>query len=95
MSSEVKPRWNEVYKRRGVELGVDEGEFIVALDEEKAYALAPVVYYVWSRCDGETNVGTIVQDLMERVEGLDEDTVYNAVIDIIDRLLDAGLLDKI
>lgn len=95
MSSEAKPRWNDIYKKKGMEVGVEGGEFIIAIDDEKAYALAPVVYYIWNKCDGETEIGTIVEDLMEHVEGLDEDAVYNAVIDIIDKLTEAGLLEKI
>lgn len=96
MSEELKhTRWNEVYRKKGIELGVEGGEFVVAVDEEKAYALAPVVYYIWSRCDGETIIGNIVEDLMEHVEGLDRDTVYNAVIDIVDRLVEVGLLEKV
>lgn len=91
----MKPRWNEVYRKKGVDLGIEGGEFIVAVDEEKAYALAPVVYYVWNKCDGETSIGAIVEDLMEYVEDMDEDTVYNAVVDIVDRLYEAGLLEKI
>ncbi|MEM0371136.1 MAG: PqqD family protein [Ignisphaera sp.] len=95
MSKESKPRWNEMYRKKGVEVGVDKDEFIVAVNEEKAYALAPIVYYIWSHCDGETSIGHIVEDIMSNVEGLDIDTVYNAVIDIVDRLVEAELLEKV
>ncbi|MEM4041168.1 MAG: PqqD family protein [Ignisphaera sp.] len=95
MSKELKPRWNEMYRKKGVEVGVDKDEFIVAVNEEKAYALAPIVYYIWSHCDGETSIGHIVEDIMSNVEGLDIDTVYNAVIDIVDRLVEAELLEKV
>lgn len=94
MAEEMKPRWNEMYKKKGVEVGVDKDEFIVAVSEEKAYALAPIVYYIWSHCDGETSIGHIVEDIMNNVEGLDTDTVYNAVVDIVDRLIEAELLEK-
>ncbi|MEM1915956.1 MAG: PqqD family protein [Ignisphaera sp.] len=95
MSKESKHRWNEMYRKKGVEVGVDKDEFIVAVNEEKAYALAPIVYYIWSHCDGETSIGHIVEDIMSNVEGLDIDTVYNAVIDIVDRLVEAELLEKV
>ncbi|MEM1542031.1 MAG: PqqD family protein [Ignisphaera sp.] len=95
MDEESKPRWNEMYRKKGVEVGVDKDEFIVAVNEEKAYALAPIVYYIWSHCDGETSIGHIVEDIMTNVEGLDIDTVYNAVIDIVDRLIEAELLEKV
>ncbi|MEM1644732.1 MAG: PqqD family protein [Ignisphaera sp.] len=90
----TKTRWNETYRKKGVEFGVEGGEFLVAADEEKIYALAPVVYYVWSKCDGETTVGSIVEELTEYVEDANKDVVYNAVVDIIDRLVEVGLLEK-
>jgi len=90
----ARPRWNDIYSKKGVELGVESGDFIVALDEEKVFALAPVVYYIWSKCDGETTIGSIVKDLMDYVEDADEDTVYNAVVDVVDELVQAGLLEK-
>jgi hypothetical protein len=95
MESKQKTRWNETYRRKGVELGEEGGEFIVALDEEKVYALAPVVYYVWAKCDGETTVGSIVEDLAQYVEEATEDMVYGAVVDIIDKLLEVNLLEKV
>jgi hypothetical protein len=94
MTLQEKTRWNETYRRKGVELGEERGEFIVALDEEKVYALAPIVFYIWAKCDGETTVGSIVEDLTQYIEGATEDVVYNAVVDIIDRLLEVGLLEK-
>jgi hypothetical protein len=94
MTLQEKTRWNETYRRKGVELGEERGEFIVALDEEKVYALAPIVFYIWAKCDGETTVGSIVEDLTQYIEGATEDMVYNAVVDIIDRLLEVGLLEK-
>lgn len=95
MEIQEKARWNETYRKKGVELGVEGGEFIVALNEEKVYALTPVVYYVWIKCDGETTVGSIVEDLAEYVEGASEDMVYSAVVDIIDKLIEVGLLEKV
>jgi hypothetical protein len=90
-----RPRWNEIYRKKGVEVGVDKGDFIVAADEEKAYALAPAVYYIWNMCNGETTVGRIVESLAENIEEeIDMDTLYNAVTDIIDKLLEVNLLEK-
>jgi len=90
------PRWNEVYRKKGVEVGVDKGDFIIAVDEEKAYALAPAVYYVWSMCDGETSIGKIVENIAQNIEEeIDINTLYNAVVDIIDRLVEVSLLEKV
>ncbi|MCS7111888.1 MAG: PqqD family protein [Ignisphaera sp.] len=92
----VKTRWNEVYMKKGSEIGVDKGDFVVAVDEEKAYALAPAVYYVWSMCDGETSIGKIVENLAESMEeDIDTGTLYSAVVDIIDRLVEVNLLEKV
>lgn len=89
-------RWNEVYRKKGTKLGIDKGDFIVAADEEKAYALAPAVYYIWNLCDGETTVGKIVENLAENIEEeIDMDTLYNAVVDIVDKLLEVNLLEKV
>ncbi|MDK6028340.1 PqqD family protein [Ignisphaera sp. 4213-co] len=94
--AEQHPRWNEVYRKKGTEIGIDRGDFIVAVDEEKAYALAPAVYYVWNMCDGETTVGKIVESLAEAIqEEVDIATLYNAVTDIIDKLVEVNLLEKV
>ncbi len=91
-----RPRWNEVYKKKGIEVGVDKGDFIIAVDEEKAYALAPAVYYVWSMCDGETTIGKIVENIAQNIEEeIDINTLYNAVVDIVDRLVEVSLLEKV
>ncbi len=91
-----RPRWNEVYKKKGIEVGVDKGDFIIAIDEEKAYALAPAVYYVWSMCDGETTIGKIVENIAQNIEEeIDINTLYNAVVDIVDRLVEVSLLEKV
>ncbi len=91
-----KARWNEVYRKKGTEIGVDKGDFVVAVDEERAYALAPAVYYVWSMCDGETTIGKIIENLAESIEEeIDTGTLYNAVVDIIDRLVEVNLLEKV
>lgn len=91
-----RPRWNEVYRKRGTEVGIDKGDFVVAVDEEKAYALAPAVYYVWNMCDGETTIGKIVESLADAIqEDIDMDTLYNAVTDIIDKLVEVNLLEKV
>uniref|UniRef100_A0A7J3QE13 PqqD family protein n=1 Tax=Ignisphaera aggregans TaxID=334771 RepID=A0A7J3QE13_9CREN len=97
MSSEAeKVRWNEIYRKKGTEIGVDKGDFVIAVDEERAYALAPAVYYVWSMCDGETTIGSIIENLAKSIEEeIDTTTLYNAVVDIIDRLVEVNLLEKV
>jgi hypothetical protein len=97
MSNETeKVRWNEIYRKKGTEIGVDKGDFVVAVDEERAYALAPAVYYVWSMCDGETTIGKIIENLAKSIEEeIDTTTLYNAVVDIIDRLVEVNLLEKV
>ena len=97
--SPMRERWNEVYRRKGFELGIDAGNFIIALDEERVYALSPLVYYVWALCDGETSVGIIVenliQNLFQEAQKVEEDEVYQTVITIIDRLTETDLVEKV
>ncbi len=89
-------RWNEVYARKGTELGIDRGNFVVELDEERVYALSPAVYFVWSLCDGRTSVGTIVENIVQNAGSeLDKEEIYRAVVEIIDRLTEAGLVEKV
>jgi len=91
-----RERWDEIYKRKGVEVGVDKGDFIVAISEEKAYALSPAVYYIWSLCDGETSIGTIVENLMQNLGSeVNIEDVYKAVITIIDKLAEVDLIEKV
>lgn len=98
MSKDHGIRLNETYRRKGSELGVEGGHYIIALDEEKIYALSPVVYYIWNKCDGETSVKTIADEIIRNIEPeeeIDVNTVYAAVIDVIDNLIEAGLLEKV
>ncbi len=89
-------RWDEIYRRKGTELGIDRGNFIVAIDEERAYALSPAVYYVWSLCDGQTSVGTIVENLVQNIGSeTTEEEVYQAVVTIIDKLAEVDLVERV
>ncbi len=90
------PRWNERYRKKGSEVGIDQENVIVALNEETAYALSPAVYYVWSMCDGETTVGNIVEALKSSIsEEISTEELYDAVVEVIDKLLEANLLEKV
>lgn len=97
MAKDISSRLYEVYKKKGTELGVQEGHYIVALNEEKVYALSPIVYYIWSKCNGETTVKNIADEILNSIESeeeIDANTVYAAVVDVVDSLLEAGLLEK-
>ncbi len=90
------PRWNEKYRKKGSEVGIDQENVIVALNEETAYALSPAVYYIWSMCDGKTTVGNIVEALKSSIgEEIDTKELYDAVVEVIDRLLEADLLERV
>lgn len=92
----MRERWDEIYRRKGTELGIDKGNFIVAIDEERAYALSPAVYYVWSLCDGQTSVGTIVENLVQNIGSeTTEEEVYQAVVTIIDKLAEVDLVERV
>jgi len=94
----ARPRWSEVYVKKGREVGFDEGgNPVVMVDEEHVYALSPAAYYIWSMCDGNTTVGTIVEDIATSLgsEAGEMDRIYNAVVGIIDKLVEVGLAEMI
>ncbi len=92
----TRDRWNEVYMKKGEEIGAEGETLLVALDGERTYALSPAAYLVWSLCDGKTSVGDIVERIMQSLEGdVDEEWIYQAVITIIDRLAEVDLIEKI
>ena len=96
MSENTRERWNEIYRRRGVVVGMEEDNFIVILGKGPAYILPPAVYYVWTLCDGETPIGAIVQLLLQDTEqDVTLEDVYDAVITIIDKLHEVGLVEKV
>jgi len=87
-------RWDEVYVRKGIEIGQDKGMYIVALSEEKVFGLTPVAYFVWSLCDGSTTLGTIVESVAEQVPERKVEELYAIITKVIDELLEAGLVEK-
>lgn len=69
------------------------GEFYVLYDPKtnENFNLDPIAFIVWLQCDGKTKVDEIV-DLLS-VES-NKDIIQAAVMGIIDRLVQYGLLKK-
>ncbi len=84
-------------KRLGASIGMDGENFIVALDENKAYSLTAGAYYVWSICDGSKTVGELVETLSEELSSNPEtamsvDELKEPITVIITQLQEAGLI---
>ena len=67
------------------------GECYLLLDKdtEKTYSLDPISFLVWIQCDGKTDLEKIV-DIFS-VNG-NRDIVKAAIVGILDKLKDSGLI---
>lgn len=83
--------------KKGISVGMEGENYIVALDENIAYTLTAGAFYVWSVCNGEKTVEELVNKLSEELS-VDEETAMSVdelkepVTVIIGQLLEAGLI---
>ncbi len=85
-------------KRLGSSISMEGENFVVALDEERAYSLTPGAYYVWIKCDGmrtvEDLINNISKELSENPEtAMTPDELKEPVTEIIHQLMNAGLIE--
>jgi len=84
-------------KRQGISLGMEDDNFIVALDENKAYTLTAGAYYVWMQCSGEKTVENIVKELSKELStdpetAMSEDELKPPITIILNELAKVGLV---
>ncbi len=84
-------------KRQGISLGMEDDNFIVALDENRAYTLTAGAYYVWMQCSGEKTVEDIVKDLSKELSAdpetaMSEDELKPPITLILSELAKVGLI---
>jgi len=79
------------FVKQGEELGVEQRGVLIALSDEKVYAVTPAAYYVWRLCDGALTVGDIVDNIVRETQ-LSREDVATAVKTILNQLLSAGLV---
>ena len=84
-------------QRLGFSLGMEGENYIVALDESKAYMLTAAAYYVWSLCDGSKTLKELIkymsEELSENTETpMKEEELIEPVTLIVNQLSEAGLL---
>ncbi len=87
----LKPR------RQGISLGMENDNFIVALDENRAYTLTAGAYYVWMQCSGEKTVEEIVKGLSKELSAdpetaMSEDELKPPITIILNELAKVGLV---
>lgn len=78
-------------QRLGTELGTDGQNYIIALDEEKAYSLSVAAYYVWALCDGNQTVEELVGRISQELN-TSEDEIRDPVVTILEKLTEVGLI---
>ncbi|MEM0362999.1 MAG: PqqD family protein [Sulfolobaceae archaeon] len=70
----------------------EEGDnYIVKVEDDKVYELAPIAYYIWAMCDGNRSVNDIVVELSKEAN-LDESQVRDPVVMVLDELEKASLI---
>ena len=84
-------------QRLGFSIGMEGENYIVALDENRAFMLTAAAFYVWSLCDGSLTLEELIKhmskELSENVETpMSEEELIEPVTLIINQLSEAGLL---
>ncbi len=83
-----------------LDMAEDGQNFIIKLSDDKVFEVHPVAYYVWSLCDGNTSVETIVDRIEEEIkkepEGsqseITKDQLIEPVVTILNELEKASLI---
>ncbi|BBG25412.1 PqqD family protein [Sulfuracidifex tepidarius] len=83
-----------------LDMAEDGQNFIIKLSDDKVFEVHPVAYYVWSLCDGNTSVETIVDKIEEEIkkepEGsqseITKDQLIEPVVTILNELEKASLI---
>ena len=84
-------------QRLGFSIGMEGENYIVALDENRAYILTAAAYYVWSLCDGSRTLSELIKymskELSENTETpMKEEELIEPVTLIVNQLSEVGLL---
>lgn len=70
----------------------EDGEnYVIKVEEDKVYEVAPIAYYVWSLCDGNSTVDEIITKISSEAE-LSQDQVRDPVVMVISELANASLV---
>jgi hypothetical protein len=102
MSEDKKLSYEEIKelkpKRLGSSVSMDGDNFVVAIDEQKAYSLTPGAYYVWVKCDGEKTVEELINNISKELSenpetAMTPDELKEPVTEILHQLADAGLIN--
>ena len=85
-------------KRLGFEVGYDGQNYVVAVDEEKAFALTTGAYYIWTICDGARTVEQMIEYVSEELSknpetAMSTDELKEPITVILEQLEKAGLVE--
>jgi hypothetical protein len=77
---------------RNGELINQEGEnYYIKISDDKVYEVAPVAYYIWYMCDGNSTVDQIIERISKEAN-LSIEQLHDPVYTIIRELLKAELI---
>ncbi len=85
ISHDIKPL------KQGEYVGMEGENYVVALNENEAYALNTAAYYIWTLCDGNRTVGEIINKVASDLK-LEVAEVESPVEAIIEALSEAKLI---
>lgn len=85
VSRDIKPQ------KHGEHVGMEGENYVVAVNDNEAYALNPAAYYIWTLCDGSRTVGDIIAKVADDLK-LNVEDVEPPVETILEALSEAKLI---
>ncbi len=82
--------------KQGMELGVENDNYLVGISEDRIYSLSLSAFYVWQLCDGSKSVedliGRVIEDLKTSPQELKESELKDILTLILGQLQEAELI---
>ncbi|MEM2021985.1 MAG: PqqD family protein [Zestosphaera sp.] len=82
--------------KQGMELGVENDNYLVGISEDRIYSLSLSAFYVWQLCDGSKSVedliGRVIEDLKTSSQELKESELKDILTLILGQLQEAELI---
>ncbi len=86
----------KIPKKVGKYVGLEDNNFLVAVDEERTFILSPTAFYVWNLCSGEESVSEladkILKEISESGEKLTKEELKEPLALILTQLEEVGLI---
>jgi hypothetical protein len=65
--------------------------YIIKLEEDKVYEVAPIAFYVWNMCDGEKTVTEILDEISKEAN-LETSQIRDPIVTVLEQLQEAALI---